>query len=664
MKTTDILLTNAIVLTMDESLNLYEPGAVAIKGNEIIAVGKQNEMHQAYTADQVIDCGGKVLMPGLINAHTHAPMTLLRGLADDLRLDVWLLGYMMPVEREFVTPQFVQLGTRLACAEMIQSGVSTFADMYYFEDDIAQAAADSGMRAICSQTILKFPTPDAESYEESLSAARDFIEKWKNHPLIIPSVGPHAIYTCPPEILHAAAALALEFDVPLHIHISETAQEVENARNEHGMPVVPYLKKQNLFETKVIAAHCVHIDEGEMRTMQHVGAGIIHNPSSNVKLASGIADVKRMLELGVNVGIGTDGTASNNDLDMFEEIRLAAFLSKVNSGDPTSLPAATALLMATRLGAQALHIDEITGSIEPGKRADLICIDLNRLHNQPRFKRDPKVVYAQIVYAGKSSDVTDVMIDGRWVMRNNALLTINEAEIVQQSQEYAKLIDTFLLKREQSVISKVIAIGGVSQEESFEVQVKVRLDNLLAALDSLKKPGIEIIRERHYKEYDSYFSFDDPDQGYLRYREDHFLGQDGQITNVRSRLTHIGPAEREQFAQKVLLSRSRYIAPATQSLRFYREYFQPVQEIEIEKERLRYLIKYKETEFFINFDSLTKPAKGYYLEIKSRTWSRKDAIKKSQLVLELLAYIDAEKYETIYEDYIRMISQEKGYPSS
>ena len=657
METIDVLLTNAIVLTMDKNLNMYEPGAVAVKGNEIIEVGNQPDLQKNYNAVQVVDCIGKVLMPGLINAHTHVPMTLLRGLADDLRLDVWLLGYMMPVEREFVSPEFVQLGTRLACAEMIESGVTTFADMYYFEEDIARATAETGMRAICSQTVLKFPSPDAGSFEESLSAARDFITRWKNHPLIIPSVAPHAIYTCTPEILHATASLALEFDVPLHTHISETAQEVENARNEFGMPVVPYLKKQGIFETKVIAAHCVHIDEGEMRTMQHTGAGIIHNPSSNVKLASGIADVKRMIELGLKVGIGTDGTASNNDLDMFEEIRLAAFLSKVDSGDPTSLPAVTALLMATRFGAQALHIEDITGSLESGKRADIICIDLNRLHNQPRFKRDPKGVYAQIVYAGKSSDVTDVMIDGKWIMRENKLLTIDKEEVVRKSQEYAARIDTFLLKREQSVISKLIAIGGASQEESFEVQVKVRLDQLQPALDALKKAEIDILRERRYKEYDSYFSFDDPDQGYLRYREDHFIGNDGQINNVRSRLTHIGPAEREQFAQKVLLSRSRYIAPATQSLRFYREYFQPVQEIEIEKERLRYLVNYKGTEFFINYDSLTKPSKGFYLEIKSRTWSRKDAVKKSQLGLELLSFLGADTFETIYEDYIRMVSE-------
>ena len=351
MQEIDILFTNAIVLTMDEQFNLYEPGYVAVKGEKIAAVGLQADLDDNFQAKSIFDCAGKVLMPGLINAHTHVPMTLLRGLADDLRLDVWLLGYMMPVEREFVSPDFVRLGTLLACGEMILNGITSFADMYYFESDVAQATADVGMRAVCSQTVLKFPTPDAISYEDSLAAARDFIIAWKGHPLITPSVAPHAPYTCTPEILQATAALAVEFDVPLHTHLAETAFEVDTMRKNTGMPVIPYVRKQNIFDAKVLAAHCVHIDEGEMRTMLHHGAGVAHNPSSNLKLASGIAPVSKMLEVGLNVGIGTDGPASNNDLDMFEEIRLATFIAKVNSSDPRALPARQALLMATRLGA-------------------------------------------------------------------------------------------------------------------------------------------------------------------------------------------------------------------------------------------------------------------------------------------------------------------------
>ncbi len=389
MKNADILLTNAHVLTMDENLGQYNPGALAVIGDSIAAVGPEAEIRKEYQGKETIDCGGKVLMPGLINAHTHVPMTLLRGLADDLRLDVWLMGYMMPVEREYVSPEFVRLGTSLGCAELIRSGVTTFNDMYYFEEDIAKATAAAGMRAVCGQTVLKFPTPDANSYEDAMERARDYIKRWKDHPLIVPSIAPHAPYTCTNEILHAATDLAMEFDVPLHIHIAETALEVENMRNEQGMPVVPYVKKLGLFEAKVIAAHCVHIDTGEMRTLLHAGAGVAHNPSSNLKLASGFAPVVKMLETGLNVGIGTDGAASNNDLDMFEEVRLAAFIAKAVNNDPTSLPASLALTMATRLGAQALHIGHLTGSLTPGRRADLILINIAPLHNSPSLSGQP-----------------------------------------------------------------------------------------------------------------------------------------------------------------------------------------------------------------------------------------------------------------------------------
>ena len=654
-KSVDILLTNALVLTMDEQLHQYEPGAVAVSGDSIVAVGPESEVGKEYTAAQVIDCGGKVLMPGLINAHTHVPMTLLRGLADDLRLDVWLLGYMMPVERAFVSPDFVRLGTLLACAELIRSGVTCFADMYYFEENVAKATAEVGMRAVCSQTVLKFPSPDAIAYEDSLAAARDFIQHWKGHPLIEPSVAPHAPYTCTPEILRAAAQLATEFDVPLHTHLAETAHEVENMRRETGMPVIPYAKKQGLFEAKVLAAHCVHVDEGEMRTMLHAGAGVAHNPSSNLKLASGFAPVPKMLEVGLNVGIGTDGPASNNDLDMFEEVRLAAFIAKSVSGDPTAVPAPLALTMATRLGAQAIHLGGITGSLIPGKRADLILVDLSSLHNAPRFRRDDNNPYAQLVYAGKATDVTDVMVNGKWLMRDRILLTLDEADLLAAAQDYARRIDTFLIEREQSILSKLIALGGSMEQESFEVQVKVKLADPAPVLEALRQPEVEIVRQRHYHEHDWYFFFDDPSQGCLRYREDDFIDEQGQITNTRARLTLIGPAREDAFRHDVLLSRSRYLAPATNSLRFYREYFKPASEISIKKDRLRWLVRYKDTEFFVNLDNVKKPRLGYYLEIKSRTWSRKDAELKSQLATELITLLGGLLEKTVTQDYIEII---------
>ena len=247
MDQVDLILTNAYVLCMNEALDQYHPGAVAIKGDSIIAVGKETDILARYSSKEIKDCQEKVLMPGLINTHSHIPMTLLRGLSDDLKLDVWLLGYMMPVEREFVTPEFVRLGTQIGCAELIRTGVTCFNDMYYFEEMVGKTTAEIGLRAICSQSVLKFPTPDAHSYEEAIESTLVFIDHFKNHPLIIPSIAPHAPYTCPPEILKACTEIALEHDIPLHIHISEAADEVENMRRETGMPVVPYVKKLGVF---------------------------------------------------------------------------------------------------------------------------------------------------------------------------------------------------------------------------------------------------------------------------------------------------------------------------------------------------------------------------------------------------------------------------------
>ena len=658
MTQADTLFINAHILTMDEQLTQFSPGAVAVSGDSIIAVGLEDEIKKEYLADETFDCKGKVLMPGLINAHTHVPMTLLRGLADDLRLDVWLMGYVMPVEREYVSPEFVQLGTSLACAEQIRSGVTTFNDMYYFEEDVAKATAQAGMRAVCGQTVMKFPAPDAASYEDSLGMAREFIERWKDHPLIVPAVAPHAPYTCTAEILRATAELAKEFDVPLHTHLAETAFEVENMRNENGIPVVPYVKKQGLLEAKVIAAHCVHIDAGEIRTLMHAGAGVSHNPSSNLKLASGFAPVMKMLETGLNVGIGTDGPASNNDLDMLEEVRLAAFVAKAVTNDPTSLPASQALLMATRLGAQALHIGHLTGSIEAGKRADLILVDVSPLHNSPSFKRAADNMYAQIVYASKSTDVSDVMVNGRWLMRDRQLLTVQEDELLTQATDLAKKVDSFLIEREQSVLSKLIALGGSMEQESFEVQVKVKITEPGPIIEAMKRPEIEVIRQRHYSEHDIYFFFDDPSQGRLRYREDDFIDDvKGIVTHVRARLTLIGQKREGQFAHEVLLSRSRFIAPAAQSPRFYREYFKPKFEVQIDKDRLRWQIKYEDTEFFVNLDRVIEPELGYFLEVKSRTWSRTDADNKAHLVNELLSLLAASGGEKVTKDYIDIIQE-------
>jgi 5-methylthioadenosine/S-adenosylhomocysteine deaminase len=646
--TCDVLLTNAIVLTMDARFTIHRWGALAVTGDSIAAVGPDA---LAYQAAETIDCGGRVVMPGLINAHTHVPMTLLRGLADDLRLDVWLMGYMMPVERAFVNPDFVTLGTRLGCAEMIRSGVTCFADMYYFEDAIAEATAAAGLRALCAQTVLRFPTPDAASYEDSLARSRDFIQKWRGHPLIVPAPAPHAPYTCTPEILRECAQLAAEFDVPLHIHLSETAQEVEDSRRVNGAPVVPWVKKHGLFEAKVLAAHCVHVDDGEIRALKNANAGVAHNPTSNLKLGAGVAPAARMLELGVNVGIGTDGAASNNDLDMFEETRLAALLAKGMSNDPTAIPARTALAMATRLGAAAMHMDHLTGSLEPGKRADLILLDLDRLHNVPAFGHDAGGVYSQIVYAAKSTDVVDVMCNGRWLMRNRALLTLDERELREAARGEASRVDTFLSSREVSVLQKLVAVGGAVEQESFEIQVKARVasaDNVRAVIGG---DQLTVIRSSHYHQYDTYWSFDDPEQGWLRYREDEFLDEAGKVTGARARLTLTGRTKEDHFGP-VLLSRSRYYAPATHSARFYREYFRPAVERIVEKERRRWLVAYRGVEFYVHLDRLTTPARdGWFIEVKSRTWSRRDARDKAAIVAELLALFGTRPDDTISDGY-------------
>jgi 5-methylthioadenosine/S-adenosylhomocysteine deaminase len=533
--------------------------------------------------------------------------------------------------------------------------------MYYFEDSVAQAASEAGIRAVCGQTVLKFPTPDAGSYEESLQACRQFIAKWKGHPLIVPAVAPHAPYTCTEEILQACAALAVEFDVPLHIHLSETSLEVTESRRNYGMPVVPWVKKQGLFEAKVIAAHCVHVDEGEIHTLAHHRAGIAHNPTSNLKLASGIAPVGRMLELGLNVGIGTDGPASNNDLDMFEETRLAALLAKTATDNPTTLPARQALAMATILGARALHLGDITGSLEPGKRADLAVVDISTLHNWPHFNRDTEAVYSRLVYAAKSHDVRHVMCNGKWLMRSRELTTIETTQLRTQAEGLAARIDTFLLGRENDILSRLLAIGELHQEESFEIQVKARLNSPDQVTDLLSHPEITVVRTSHYRQHDTYFGFEIPSPSRIRYREDDNMDETGNFVNVRTRLTLTEEAGKErEFANAILLSRSRYIAQATRPVRFYREYFQAHSEMAIVKERRRWHIDFRGLRLYVNLDQLVDPLReGYYLELKSRTWSLKDAENKAQAITELLDFIGIKKTSLIKDEYITFAYPER-----
>ena len=653
MEHADVLLTGGVVVTMNKDYDVFPKGALAVRDNVIVGVGPADKVSSQFTAAEVLDCTGTYVTPGLVNAHTHIPMTLLRGLADDLRLDVWLLGYMMPVEREFVSPEFCYRGALLACAEMIRSGTTLLADMYYFEGEVARAVAEAGLRGVLGQTVLKFPSPDAESFEQSLAYTRSFIEEWQGHPLITPAVAPHAPYTNTAEILQACTALAREYDVPLLTHLAETRQEVEDSRREHDRPVITWVNELGLLEAKVLAAHCVHVDQDEIRTMQRHGTSVAHNPTSNLKLASGIAPVQEMLDRGLKVGIGTDGTASNNDLDMFDEMRLAAFLAKGATFDPTALPARQALTMATRMGAEALFAGDVTGSLEVGKRADVIMIDASPLHNFPHFERDPNAVYSRIVYASKSTDVVNVMCDGRWLMRDRHLLTIDEAAVRQKADEYARRIDAFLIAREDNILSKLVAIGGLEQEESFEIQVKARMDHPEAVQDLLDHKDVELVRHTHYRQYDTYFMFKDESQGRVRYREDDALDPRGQISGVRTRLTYTMPTKEREFAEAILLSRSQFIAPADRPLRFYREYFKPDTERTVEKERRRWHVLYKGVLFYINLDDLHLPDKpGNYLEVKSRTWSLQDADYKAQLTSEIMGILGLSFQQVVRREYI------------
>ncbi|MDD3824483.1 MAG: amidohydrolase family protein [Anaerolineae bacterium] len=649
----DLILANGVVVTMNAPGDLFARGAVAIRGREIVAVGPADDVLAGWQAPEVVDCEGAAIMPGLINAHAHVPMSLLRGLADDLRLDVWLFGYMLPVEREFVSPEFCRWGTLLSCAEMIRSGVTTFADMYYYEADVAQSAAEAGMRAICAETIMKWPTPDAESYDESLARCRAFIEAWKDHPLVTPAVGPHAPESSTTELLEAAAQLALEHDVPFLIHIAETAGGVEETQSLFGASPVEVLERLGVLKARVLAAHCVHVTKQDREIMARHGVGVAHNPTSNLKLASGLADVVGMQNAGLAVGIGTDGQASNNDQDMFEEMRLAALLPKGLTQDPTVVPASRALAMATIEGARALGLDDITGSLEPGKRADLVVVRLDAVHNVPRFELSGNNVYSQLVYAAKAHDVEHVLVDGRWLMRNRDLLTLDEVQVRTEAQRIAGQVGAFLARREQSLLDKLVALGALHWGETYEVQVKARVPDEASLLHAFEHcPEVMVIKPSERKQYDTYFFFGDQEAGQVRYREDYLLDRGLEVRPLYS-LTLRGPMSEREYADSVLLSRSRFTADADRSLRFYREYFQPQDEKRVDKLRRRWRIKYQGVDFALNLDRLTQPASDdLYLEIKARTWSKQDAVQKAEMISALLDVLGVDKTGLVRDEYV------------
>jgi 5-methylthioadenosine/S-adenosylhomocysteine deaminase len=525
--------------------------------------------------------------------------------------------------------------------------------MYYYEHKVAQAAADAGMRAVCAETVMKWPTPDAESYDEGLALCRRFIEDWNDHPLITPAVGPHAPETSTPEMLRESVRLATEFDVPLLIHVAETAVGVEETHNLFGVSSVEAIEQYGLLEARVLAAHCVHITDQERLIMAQRGVGVAHNPTSNLKLASGMADVVDMTEAGISVGIGTDGQGSNNDQDMFQEMHLAALLPKGLRSDPTAMPARQAFAMATIDGARALGMDHIVGSLEVGKRADIAVLDLNRVHNVPHFELSPDNTFSQLVYAAKAHDVQHVIIDGRWVMRNRALLTLDEERVKSAAQRIAAQVGAFLARREQSLLDKLVALGNLQWGETYEVQVKVWVpDDEALVARFLACPEVMVIKPSERKQYDTYFFFDDPAGGIMRYREDYLLDRGLEVKPIYN-LTFRGPTKEREYEDSVLLSRSRFTADADRSLRFYREYFQPREERKVDKIRRRWRIKYNGVDFAVNLDRLTQPPSDkVYLEFKARTWSKQDALQKAEMISELLDVLGVDKAGLVQDEYV------------
>ena len=650
----DLLLAHGTVVTMDPDGSVVNDGAVAIRNTTIVAIGSSAELSDRYQASETRDCHGCAIIPGLINGHAHVPMSLLRGLVADQQLDVWLFGYMFPVESHFVTPDFVYAGTQLSCAEMIRGGTTTFVDMYYFEEEVARAADEAGLRAICGQTVMRLPTPDAASYDEGLERARRFIEQWHAHGRIVPTIAPHAPYTCTDTIYREAAALCRRYGLPMTTHLSETAREVQESRAEREATPFAYAARVGAFDVKCIAAHGVHATEDDIIIMRDHGVGVVPCPSSNLKLASGIAPYRRFIDAGVRTGLGTDGPASNDDQDMFAEIHLAALLPKGVSGDPTAVPAREALALATSRGAQAIHLEHLIGSLMPGKRADIAVVELGRLHSAPRYSYAADSIYTHLAYSARAGDVRDVLVDGRWLMRDRALLTLDEQAVLRRAQAIADEIDDFLAQREVNLLDKILAIGGVQQDELFEVQVKAKISQEIVQhiIELLNGPDITVSKASERTQYDTYFTWNDASKGRIRLREDHRVDPGARAT-PKYAITLTAPADREEYASAVRLGRARYTALADRTLRFYREYFQPDHIVEIEKQRRRWRIFYKGEDFALNIDTLVGYKEpGPYLEIKSRTWSSRDADLKAALIGELLALFGVDEQALVMQEYV------------
>ena len=436
----DLIVSGGTVVSMDAKRTVYEYGAIVVNNDTIVAVGPRSEIESRYVSAQTVNAQGKLVLPGFVNGHTHVPMTLFRGLHDDVTLNDWLYKYIFPAEAKNVNEEFVRWGTRLAAAEQIRSGVTTFADMYYFEDAVAEETKAAGMRAVLGETFIDFPAPDNKTNAAMLAYTENFLKKWQGDPLIHAAPAPHSIYTCSEKTLRDAAALARKYHAPILIHMSEMKKEYDDSLKKNGMSPVQYMDKIGLLGPDVVGAHCIFVDPADWKILAAKQVGCTHNPSSNMMIASGVSPVAEMRAAGVAVGLGTDGPAgSNNDMDLMEEIDLAAKLAKVTKKDPLALNAKAVVEMATIEGARALHMENEIGSLEAGKKADLILIGLDEPNAVPMYD-----VYAQVAYALKGSDVETVIIGGRVVMRDRKLLTVDESAAVAKAREYQKSISKSL----------------------------------------------------------------------------------------------------------------------------------------------------------------------------------------------------------------------------
>jgi 5-methylthioadenosine/S-adenosylhomocysteine deaminase len=435
----DLVVSHGTIVTMDSQRRVMDDGAVAVRGDSILAVGSRAEITAKYSAAKTIDAHGAIVMPGLINGHAHAAMSLFRGMADDLALDDWLHKYIFPAEAKNVDEEFVAWGTRLDMLEMLRGGITTYADMYYFEDAVARVTKEAGMRGVLGETILDFPAPDNKTREKAFEYTQKFLDHWKGDSLITAAVAPHSIYTCSEKTLKESAALARRNGAPILIHIAEAPFEGEQSRAKYGLSPVGYLESIGLLGPDVLGAHCIWVDAGDIGVLAHFGVGCSHNPSSNMKTAAGVMPVVDMLAAGVPLALATDGAASNNYQDLFLEMDFAAKLQKIARRDPKALPAEQVVEMATIGGARALHLEKQIGSLEPGKRADLIIVDTSAPHATPMYN-----VHSEMVYALHSSDVRTVVIAGKIVVEDGRVLTLDEKGILAKAQDYKKKIQASL----------------------------------------------------------------------------------------------------------------------------------------------------------------------------------------------------------------------------